>query len=67
VTAFPRPGQLLTVAEYLALGEDEHQRYELQEGSLVMSPNRRGERVVHDDDAVPGQDRPDRAPLMDHR
>jgi Uma2 family endonuclease len=29
----------LTIAEYAALGEDEHGRTELQEGSLVMSPS----------------------------
>lgn len=39
MTAFPRPGHPLTVDEYVALGEDEHQRCELQEGSLVMSPS----------------------------
>jgi len=39
MTAFPLPpGQLLTVAEYAALGEDDQYRWELQEGSLVMSP-----------------------------
>jgi Uma2 family endonuclease len=41
MTAFslPRPGRMLTVAEYAALGEDDQQRWELQEGSLVMSPS----------------------------
>jgi hypothetical protein len=29
---------MLTVAEYAALGEDNEQRWELQEGALVMSP-----------------------------
>jgi Uma2 family endonuclease len=32
------PGRLLTVAEYAALGEDDRNRWELQEGNLVMSP-----------------------------
>ena len=31
--------RLLTIADYLELGEDEHGRTELQEGSLVMSPS----------------------------
>jgi len=40
MTAFPLPpGRLLTVAEYAALGEDDQYRWELQEGSLVMSPS----------------------------
>lgn len=39
MTAIPRPERPLTVEDYLALGEDEHRRYELQEGSLVMSPS----------------------------
>ena len=39
MTASPLPpAHLLTVAEYAALGEDEHGRTELMEGSLVMSP-----------------------------
>jgi Uma2 family endonuclease len=40
MTALPsQPRRLLTVADYLALGEDpEWVRYELQEGNLVMSP-----------------------------
>jgi Uma2 family endonuclease len=33
------PAHLLTVAEYAALGEDEHGRTELMEGNLVMSPS----------------------------
>lgn len=33
------PGHLLTVAEYAALGEDDRNRWELQEGNLVMSPS----------------------------
>jgi Uma2 family endonuclease len=32
------PAHLLTIAEYAALGEDEHGRTELMEGNLVMSP-----------------------------
>lgn len=36
--ALPPPGRLLTIAEFAALGEDEHYRWELQEGSLVVSP-----------------------------
>jgi Uma2 family endonuclease len=40
VTALPEPpGHLLTVAEYAALGEDDRHRWELQVGSLVMSPS----------------------------
>lgn len=40
MTALPsQPRRLLTVTDYLALGEDpEWVRYELQEGNLVMSP-----------------------------
>jgi Uma2 family endonuclease len=42
VTAIPQqPGRLLTVEQYAALGEDERGRYELQEGSLVVSPSPR--------------------------
>lgn len=33
------PGRLLTVDEYVRLGEDDRYRWELQEGSLVMSPS----------------------------
>lgn len=36
MTAIPRSP--LTVEDYVALGEDEHRRCELQEGNLVMSP-----------------------------
>ncbi len=32
-------GRLLTIDEYAAIGEVEHGRVELQEGSLVMSPS----------------------------
>lgn len=40
MTALPEPpGQLLTIAEYAALGEDDRYRWELQEGNLVMSPS----------------------------
>ena len=40
MTAQPLPPvRLLTIADYLELGEDEHGRTELQEGSLVMSPS----------------------------
>jgi Putative restriction endonuclease len=38
VTASPAPGRLLTVADYVALPEDELQRWELLERNLVMSP-----------------------------
>ena len=34
-----QPGRLLTVENYASLGEDERGRYELQEGSLVVSPS----------------------------
>src|SRR5437899_8554353 len=33
------PGRLLTIADYAALGEDDRNRWELQEGNLVMSPS----------------------------
>jgi Uma2 family endonuclease len=33
------PAHLLTIAEYAALGADEHGRTELMEGNLVMSPS----------------------------
>lgn len=40
MTAVPLPpAHLFTVREYAALGEDEHRRWELMEGNLVMSPN----------------------------
>ena len=40
MTALPEPpGHLLTVAEYAALGEGDRYRWELQEGSLVVSPS----------------------------
>jgi Uma2 family endonuclease len=40
VTALPQhPTRLFTIAEYAALGEDEHGRTELQEGRLLMSPS----------------------------
>lgn len=40
MTALTRPpGRLLTVEEYAALGEDDRNRWELQEGNLVMSPS----------------------------
>jgi Uma2 family endonuclease len=33
------PGRLLTISEFAALGEDDRNRWELQEGNLVMSPS----------------------------
>ena len=40
MTAMPEPpGRLLTVDAYVALGEDDRYRTELQEGNLVMSPS----------------------------
>lgn len=33
------PGRLLAIADYAALGEDDRNRWELQEGNLVMSPS----------------------------
>jgi Uma2 family endonuclease len=33
------PKRLLTIDDYVALGEDDQHRWELQEGSLVMSPS----------------------------
>ena len=33
------PGRLLSIADYAALGEDDRNRWELQEGSLLMSPS----------------------------
>lgn len=39
MTALPDyPGPMLTIADFTALPEDEQHRWELQEGSLVMSP-----------------------------
>jgi Uma2 family endonuclease len=47
MTARPLPPtHLLTIEEYLALGEDEHGRTELQEGSLVMSPSPTADHMV---------------------
>ena len=39
MTALPRPGRLLTIAEYAAFSEDDQQRWELVEGNLVTSPS----------------------------
>jgi Uma2 family endonuclease len=40
MSALPEPPkQLLTIDDYIALGEDARGRWELQEGSLVMSPS----------------------------
>jgi Uma2 family endonuclease len=40
MSALPEPpAHLLTIDDYIALGEDEQGRSELQEGSLVMSPS----------------------------
>ena len=33
------PGRLLSIADYAALSEDDRNRWELQEGSLVLSPS----------------------------
>src|SRR6185437_11690149 len=33
------PGRLLSIADYVALGEDDRNRWELQEGKLIMSPS----------------------------
>ena len=33
------PGRLLSITVYAALGEDDRNRWELQEGNLVMSPD----------------------------
>ncbi|MFI6040001.1 Uma2 family endonuclease [Nocardia sp. NPDC051321] len=40
MTALPEPGRLLTIADYMALGEDDERcRRELQEGVLTISPS----------------------------
>jgi Uma2 family endonuclease len=40
MTALPQPPmRLLTIDDYAALDEDEHGRFELQQGRLVMSPS----------------------------
>jgi Uma2 family endonuclease len=39
MTALPLPGRLLTIADYVALPEDDQHRWELLEGNLVMSPS----------------------------
>jgi hypothetical protein len=33
------PGRLLSVRDYAALGEDDRNRWELQEGNLLRSPS----------------------------
>jgi len=38
MTALPQPGKLLTIADYVALPEDDQRRWELLEGNLLMSP-----------------------------
>ncbi|WP_107659475.1 Uma2 family endonuclease [Nocardia suismassiliense] len=39
MTALPEPGRLLTIADYVALGEDDRYRLELEEGKLLMVPS----------------------------
>ncbi len=39
MTALPRPGRLLTIADYASLDEDDRHRWELLEGNLIMSPS----------------------------
>lgn len=40
MTALPdHPGPMLTIADFTALPEDDQHRWELQEGSVVMSPS----------------------------
>jgi Uma2 family endonuclease len=39
MTALPHQGHLLTIGEYARLGEDDQNRWELQEGMMVMSPS----------------------------
>ncbi|RDI51837.1 Uma2 family endonuclease [Nocardia mexicana] len=39
MTALPDPRRLLTIADFVALPEDDQHRWELQEGVLVMSPS----------------------------
>jgi Uma2 family endonuclease len=39
MTALPRPGKLLTIADYAALPDDDQRRWELIEGNLIMSPS----------------------------
>ena len=39
MTASPQPGQLLTIADFAALPEDDARRWELVEGNLVISPS----------------------------
>ena len=47
VTALTQPpGRLLSIAEYAALGEDDRNRWELQEGNLVKSPSPTPRRMV---------------------
>jgi Uma2 family endonuclease len=40
------PGRLLSIADYAALAEDDRNRWELQEGNLVMSPSRTPRHMV---------------------
>jgi Uma2 family endonuclease len=53
MTLVPRQGRLLTLDEFVALPEDNSQRYELEEGILVVSPRpvpphqRVGKRLTH--------------------
>jgi Uma2 family endonuclease len=53
MTLVPRQGRLLTLDEFVALPEDNSQRYELEEGILVVSPRpvpphqRVGNRLTH--------------------
>jgi len=39
MSALPQPGRLLTIGDYAALPEDDQHRWELLEGSLLMSPS----------------------------
>jgi Uma2 family endonuclease len=62
MTAVPWQGRLLTLDEFIALPEDNSQRYELEEGILVVSPRpvpphqRVGKRLTHalDEQMPPG-------------
>lgn len=62
MTAVPWQGRLLTLDEFVALPEDNSQRYELDEGILVVSPRpvpphqRVGNRLTHllDEQMPPG-------------
>jgi hypothetical protein len=53
MSALPQPGRLLTIGDYAALPEDDQHRWELLEGSLLMSPSPTPRHMVAADAGIP--------------